>query len=155
MSDDIQMIEATVKWYNPKKGYGFVNYEGFPDIFLHCSTLDAVGLKTIFEGDKIVCDIIKNQEGYQIIKIHEVKFDHSEDDISINEDIYDVLGEIKWYNSMRGFGFIYSAKDGSEIYFHSSILHPSMYKDLIPGRKVSASYFETPKGKEAREILFV
>lgn len=152
---DIERIEGVIKWYNPQKGFGFIiKDQEFPDIFLHFSILDMVGVKDICKGDRIICDIQKSYTGYQVTKIYEIKFNHEYDECEYSDE-FEVIGEVKWYNYQKGFGFIFSDEDHSEIYMHSSILHPAMYQDLIPGRKVIVTYFENGRGKEAKEIKFI
>jgi CspA family cold shock protein len=53
------MATGTVKWFNMEKGYGFITpNEGGKDVFLHITAVQAAGLKTLNEGDKVGYDII-------------------------------------------------------------------------------------------------
>ena len=53
------MASGTVKWFNMEKGYGFITpQEGGKDVFLHITAVQAAGLKSLTEGDKISDDII-------------------------------------------------------------------------------------------------
>jgi CspA family cold shock protein len=53
------MASGTVKWFNMEKGYGFITpQEGGKDVFLHITAVQAAGLKSLTEGDKISYDII-------------------------------------------------------------------------------------------------
>lgn len=53
------MATGTVKWFNMEKGYGFITpQEGGKDVFLHITAVQAAGLKSVTEGDKISYDII-------------------------------------------------------------------------------------------------
>ncbi len=53
------MATGTVKWFNMEKGYGFITpQEGGKDVFLHITAVQAAGLKSLTEGDKVSYDII-------------------------------------------------------------------------------------------------
>ena len=59
------MAEGTVKWFNAKKGFGFITpVEGGDDVFVHFSALNMEGFKTIDEGQKVSYDLTKSEKGY-------------------------------------------------------------------------------------------
>ncbi|HYD98845.1 MAG TPA: cold-shock protein [Alphaproteobacteria bacterium] len=65
---------ATVKWYNPTKGFGFVTFDdGSPDAFLHVSAVQAAGHDQLNEGARLVCDVSQGQRGLQVAAIHSVE----------------------------------------------------------------------------------
>ena len=57
------MSEGTVKWFNPKKGYGFIAAEDGSEIFVHYASIISEGFKTLNEGDKVTFDIAKGEKG--------------------------------------------------------------------------------------------
>ena len=57
------MTNGTVKWFNDKKGYGFIERENGPDVFVHHSNINATGFKSLKEGDRVSFDIEKGQKG--------------------------------------------------------------------------------------------
>src|SRR4051812_30149654 len=66
-------VSATVKWYNPTKGFGFVTPEdGSPDAFLHASAVQAAGYDTLSDGTTIVCDLAQGAKGPQVASIYSV-----------------------------------------------------------------------------------
>jgi len=66
-------VTATVKWYNPAKGFGFVTLsDGSPDAFLHASVVQAFGHDSLADGTTIVCDLSQGQKGPQVATIHSV-----------------------------------------------------------------------------------
>jgi cold shock protein len=67
-------VRATVKWYNPTKGFGFVTpNDGSPDVFLHVSVVEQAGLRSLDEGAILVCDLADGQKGAQVSTIHSVE----------------------------------------------------------------------------------
>ncbi len=57
------MATGTVKWFNNKKGYGFINEENGRDIFVHFSSITMDGYKTLNEGDKVIFEIEESTRG--------------------------------------------------------------------------------------------
>ncbi|MFC7333624.1 cold-shock protein [Rhodocista pekingensis] len=66
-------VSATVKWYNPTKGFGFVTLsDGSPDAFLHASVVQAAGYDSLADGTSIVCDLSQGNKGPQVASIASV-----------------------------------------------------------------------------------
>ncbi len=57
------MANGTVKWFNDKKGYGFIEQEDGPDVFVHQSAIKATGFRTIEEGARVRFDIEQGERG--------------------------------------------------------------------------------------------
>ena len=61
---------GTVKWFNPEKGFGFIEREGGgEDVFVHFSAIKAEGYKSLDEGQKVQFDIEKGQRGFQATNV--------------------------------------------------------------------------------------
>jgi len=66
-------VAATVKWYRPEKGFGFIRLEdGAAEAFLHGSVLAPLGPVNLTEGTALVCDVIKGEKGLQVSAVHSV-----------------------------------------------------------------------------------
>jgi CspA family cold shock protein len=159
---NIECIEAIVKWYNPEKGYGFlVRQDKAEDIMIHFSVLDMVGCPYVQEGDKVMCDIVPGKAGWQVFRVRDIKFGSPGPRSLFSflgsrvtpfnpEDLEEIEGVLKWYNSKKGYGFVYPKDGGQEIFLHSSVLRAAGYKYLEPGVRVSVKVSKSDKGQEAR-----
>lgn len=57
------MANGTVKWFNDQKGFGFIEQQDGPDVFVHHTGINADGFKSLNEGDKVSFDIEQGQKG--------------------------------------------------------------------------------------------
>jgi CspA family cold shock protein len=57
------MAEGTVKWFSEKKGYGFIEQEDGQDLFVHYSSIEMAGFKTLSEGQKVTFDVEESDRG--------------------------------------------------------------------------------------------
>jgi len=57
------VAEGTVKWFSDQKGYGFIEQEEGPDIFVHHSDIDMSGFKSLAEGDRVSFEIGEGAKG--------------------------------------------------------------------------------------------
>ncbi len=62
-----------VKWFNNEKGYGFVEYKENEDVFIHYSTIQQDGYKTLSEGQYVQFELINTPKGYQALNVVPVK----------------------------------------------------------------------------------
>ena len=59
------MKQGTVKWFNGKKGYGFISDEAGNDVFVHYSGISMDGFKSLEEGQKVEFDVVDGEKGPQ------------------------------------------------------------------------------------------
>ncbi len=63
------MSEGTVKWFNESKGFGFISREDGNDVFVHCSSIQGGGYKSLAEGDKVSFEIEESSKGPKAINV--------------------------------------------------------------------------------------
>ena len=59
------MATGTVKWFNEKKGFGFITQDSGSDVFVHYSAIKGDGFKTLVEGDKVTFEVVNGPKGPQ------------------------------------------------------------------------------------------
>jgi len=57
------MSEGTVKWFNEKRGYGFISTPDGADVFVHYSNVSGDGFRTLSEGDRVSFDLVESDKG--------------------------------------------------------------------------------------------
>ena len=63
------MANGIVKWFNERKGYGFIVQDEGPDVFVHHSGINATGFRSINEGDRVTFDIEEGQKGPRAVNV--------------------------------------------------------------------------------------
>ena len=70
--EGLVLANGTVKWFNNKKGYGFINEENGRDIFVHFSSIDMEGYKSLNEGESVTFDIEESARGPEAKNVRKV-----------------------------------------------------------------------------------
>ena len=63
------MAEGTVKWFNASKGYGFIEHEDGPDVFVHYSEIQDSGYRTLEDGQNVQFEIVDGPKGFQATNV--------------------------------------------------------------------------------------
>ena len=165
--DDIQCVETKVKWFNPGKGFGFLEpVDDTTDIFMHFSVLEQAGFRYVYEGDEVTCEVGPGRQGRQVLRILQVRLNRRDGQKpeahqwtrpeESNDVIETLIGEVKWFNPYKGFGFL-QADDApdQDIFLHASVLRRLGLYTVEPGCRVQMQVLASDRGKEAREIILL
>jgi CspA family cold shock protein len=63
------MAEGVVKWFNDSKGFGFIEQENGPDVFVHHSAINASGFRSLNEGDRVTFEIEQGKKGPAAVNV--------------------------------------------------------------------------------------
>lgn len=63
------MANGTVKWFDERKGYGFIEQEDGADVFVHHSGINATGFKSLNEGDRVTFDVEEGKKGPAAVNV--------------------------------------------------------------------------------------
>ena len=162
-------LAATVKWFNPEKGFGFVEMsDGSGDVFLHSAVLRRGGHETVGEGASLQVQVGPGQKGRQVTEVLSV----DESTVSRRPSprapsgggfgaprssgpatfIGETTGTVKWFNTEKGFGFIQPADGSKDVFVHISAVQRSGLQSLAEGQQVRVQVKQGAKGPEAGEI---
>jgi cold shock protein len=167
--------EATVKWFNAEKGYGFVALsDGSGDVFLHVNTLQAAGVQTVSPGATLRIRVGQGQKGKQVDQV--VSVDEStaaatparrpggfqqrpqrsfeggpRRQVDLSTAV-EMMGTVKWYNPDKGFGFITPQSGGKDVFVHATVLERAGLAPLQEGQSVRMGVVQGAKGPEAGTI---
>ena len=64
-----ERVTGTVKWFNASKGYGFIERQGGPDVFVHFTAIQSDGYRSLQEGQKVEFSIEKGPKGLQAAQV--------------------------------------------------------------------------------------
>jgi CspA family cold shock protein len=67
------MPRGSVKWFDDRKGYGFIARDGGKDIFVHFSAIQDTGFKTLTEGEEVEFEIVNGPKGEQATNVQKVR----------------------------------------------------------------------------------
>lgn len=64
------MLQGKVKWFNSEKGFGFIESEGNPDVFVHFTAIQGDGFKSLEDGQAVTFEIVEGQRGPQAANVY-------------------------------------------------------------------------------------
>ncbi|HEV7265158.1 MAG TPA: cold-shock protein [Falsiroseomonas sp.] len=163
-----QESQATVKWFNAEKGFGFVEVaDGGGDAFLHVSVLERAGGKAVEPGAILKVRTGPGQKGLQVTEVLEItggtapparpapRAAAPRDSYQASPSAGDgeeMQGVVKWFNSEKGFGFVAPSDGGKDVFVHATALERSGIRTLAEGQTVTMRVVQGRKGPEVATI---
>ena len=155
-------ISGVIKWFDASKGYGFIVPDnGWPDVLLHVTVLRRDGYQTAYEGARIVCECVQRQKGYQTFRIlsmdestavHPSTLPPARTHVTVTPTSGLERAMVKWFNRLRGFGFLTRGEGTPDIFVHMETLRRFGLAELRPGQTVLVRFGPGPKGLMAAEV---
>ena len=161
-------VDATVKWFNGEKGFGFAELgDGSGDAFLHIAVLQAAGQDAVEPGTKLRVQVGQGQKGKQITAVLEVDRSTAAAPAPRRDrpapsgggggrgfqadesSAIEIPGTVKWFNGEKGFGFVVTEDGGKDVFLHISVLEKAGLRTLAEGQRITMRVVQTPKGREA------
>lgn len=163
-------LGATVKWFNPEKGFGFVALDdGTGDAFLHAAVLERSGHSAVQPGATLQVRVGQGQKGPQVTEVLSVDESTATPQAPRPRgpgmgygaprtgggprmplgDAVQMTGTMKWYNPEKGFGFAVVEGGGKDVFVHASVLQRAGLATLAEGQRVTMDVAEGRKGPEA------
>lgn len=156
-------LAGVIKWFDASKGYGFIvpDNAGLPDILLHVTCLRRDGYQTAYEGARVVCEVLRRDRGYQAFRvismdestaIHPAQMLPPRTHVAVVPTSGLERAQVKWFNRLRGFGFLSKGDGTPDIFVHMETLRRFGMTELRPGQFVLVRYGNGSKGLMAAEV---
>jgi CspA family cold shock protein len=166
----LTQITGTVKWFDATRGFGFiVSDEADGDILIHFSVLKEHDRRSLPEGAVIDCLVVEQERGLQARKVLGIdlssavvpELGRGTNGQGDRIDPSSLLGEagafesvrVKWFNRLRGYGFLVREEDASQdIFVHMDTVRRGGLSDLVPDQPLRARIASGRKGPLAVEV---
>lgn len=162
LGEDLVEIGGVIKWFDASKGYGFIVPDnGAADVLLHVTVLRRDGYQTAYEGARLVVECVQRAKGYQAFRIvsmdestaiHPAQMLPPRTHVTVTATSGLERAQVKWFNRLRGFGFVTCGEGTPDIFVHMETLRRFGMTELRPGQYVLVRYGPGSKGMMAAEI---
>ena len=161
-AESIIELSGVIKWFDVSKGFGFIVPDnGMPDVLLHVTCLRRDGFQTAHEGARIICEVQQRPRGLQAFRVlsvdestavHPATMPPPRTHVSVTPTSGLERAQVKWFNRLRGFGFLTRGEGTEDIFVHMETLRRYGLAELRPGQFVLVRFGPGPKGMMAAEV---
>jgi CspA family cold shock protein len=159
---DLVELTGVIKWFDVSKGFGFIIPDnGMPDVLLHVTCLRRDGFQTAYEGARVVVEVSQRAKGLQAFRIvsmdestalHPAQMLPPRTHVTVTATSGLERAQVKWFNRLRGFGFLTRGEGTPDIFVHMETLRRYGLAELRPGQTVLVRFGPGPKGLMAAEV---
>ncbi|MEI9851786.1 MAG: cold shock domain-containing protein [Sphingomonas sp.] len=155
-----QICSGVVKWFDVTRGFGFVvaDDSDLGDILVHFTVLQEHGRRSLPEGARVECVAVRRQRGFQAREIRSIDLSEAVEaprprggeradrlKMIASAGPFESVS-VKWFNRLKGYGFLVRDGDSADIFVHMETLRRAEIEEIEPGQPLRARIVDGEKG---------